>query len=100
MSCNGIPLGVTEFMGIISAPETIRPIFCQFEFDKIFSLDMLVVVFTFLFIDMFYTVGTLVGMCTKAGMTDEKGNIHRIKQAFMADSIATTVGAMQRQHQP
>lgn len=42
---------------------------------------MLVVVFTFLFIDMFDTVGTLVGVCTKAGMTDEKGNIHRIKQA-------------------
>lgn len=90
----GIPMGVTEFKGIISAPETISPIFCQFEFDKILSLDMLVVVFTFLFIDMFDTVGTLVGVCTKAGMTDEKGNIHRIKQAFMADSIATTAGAM------
>lgn len=90
----GIPLGVTEFKGIISAPESISPIFCKFEFDKIFTLDMLVVVFTFLFIDMFDTVGTLVGVCTKAGMTDEKGNIHRIKQAFMADSIATTAGAM------
>lgn len=90
----GIPLGVTEFKGIISAPESINPIFCKFEFDKIFTLDMLVVVFTFLFIDMFDTVGTLVGVCTKAGMTDEKGNIHRIKQAFMADSIATTAGAM------
>ncbi len=90
----GIPLGVTEFKGIISAPESVSPIFCKFEFDKIFTLDMLVVVFTFLFIDMFDTVGTLVGVCTKAGMTDEKGNIHRIKQAFMADSIATTAGAM------
>ncbi|MBQ8812777.1 MAG: NCS2 family permease [Bacteroidales bacterium] len=90
----GIPLGVTEFKGVISVPESISPIFCQFEFDKIFSLDMLVVVFTFLFIDMFDTVGTLVGVCTKARMTDEKGNIHRIKQAFMADSIATTAGAM------
>ncbi len=90
----GIPLGVTEFKGIISAPESITPIFCQFEFDKIFSLDMLVVVFTFLFIDMFDTVGTLVGVCTKAKMTDKKGNIYRIKEAFMADSIATTVGAM------
>ena len=90
----GIPMGVTEFKGIISTPESIKPIFCQFEFDKILSLDMLVVVFTFLFIDMFDTVGTLVGVCTKAKMTDEKGNISRIKQAFMADSIATTVGAM------
>ena len=90
----GIPLGVTEFKGIVSAPESIAPIFCQFEFDKIFSVDMLVVVFTFFFIDMFDTVGTLVGVCTKAKMMDENGNIYRVKQAFMADSIATTFGAM------
>ena len=90
----GIPMGVTEFKGVLSQPESIQPIFCKFEFDKILSLDMLVVVFTFLFIDMFDTVGTLVGVCTKAKMTDEKGNISRIKEAFMADSIATTVGAM------
>lgn len=89
----GIPLGVTEFVGVLSKPESIAPIFCQFEFDNILTLDMLVVVFTFLFIDMFDTVGTLVGVCTKAGLVDEKGNIHRIKQAFLADSIATTVGA-------
>ena len=90
----GIPMGVTEFKGVVSSPESIKPIFCQFEWNKIFTLDMLVVVFTFLFIDMFDTVGTLVGVCTKAGMTDSKGNISRIKQAFMADSIATTFGAM------
>ena len=90
----GIPMGVTEFKGVVSTPDSIAPIFCQFEFDKIFTLDMLVVVFTFLFIDMFDTVGTLVGVCTKAKMVDDKGNIHRIKQAFMADSIATTAGAM------
>ena len=90
----GIPLGVTEFKGVVSVPESISPIFCQFEFDKIFSVDMLVVVFTFFFIDMFDTVGTLVGVCTKAKMLDEKGNIHRVKQAFMADSIATTIGAI------
>lgn len=90
----GIPLGVTEFKGIVSAPESIAPIFCQFEFDKIFSVDMLVVVFTFFFIDMFDTVGTLVGVCTKAKMIDENGNIYRVKQAFMADSIATTAGAL------
>ena len=90
----GIPMGVTEFKGIVSTPESIGPIFWQFEWDKILSLDMLVVVFTFLFIDMFDTVGTLVGVCTRAKMTDEKGNITRVKQAFMADAIATTIGAM------
>ena len=55
---------------------------------------MVSIVFTFLFIDMFDTVGTLVGVCTKANMVDEKGNIARLKHAFMADSIATTAGAM------
>ena len=89
----GIPLGVTEFKGVVSTPESISPIFCQFQLHNILSLDMLAIVFTFLFIDMFDTVGTLVGVCTKANMMDEKGNIARIKQAFMADSIATTVGA-------
>lgn len=90
----GIFLGVTEFQGVISKPESIAPIFCKFEFGNIFTLDMLVVVFTFLFIDMFDTVGTLVGVCTRANMIDENGNIKRIKHAFMADSIATTAGAM------
>ena len=89
----GIPLGVTEFQGVLSHPESIKPIFCQFQFDKILSLDMLAVVFTFLFIDMFDTVGTLVGVCTKANMVDDKGNIARLKHAFMADAIATTSGA-------
>ena len=89
----GIPLGVTEFKGILSKPESISPIFCQFDFEHVFTLDMLVVVFTFLFIDMFDTVGILIGVCTKAGLVDKKGNILRIKEAFMADSIATTVGA-------
>lgn len=90
----GIPMGITEFKGIISYPESISPIFFKFEFENIFTLDMLVVVFTFLFIDMFDTVGTLVGVCTKANMVDKNGNIKRIKQAFMADAIATTAGAM------
>lgn len=90
----GIPMGVTNFQGVVSTPESIEPIFCQFEFNQIFTLDMLIVVFTFLFIDMFDTVGTLVGVCTNAKMIDKNGNIHRIKHAFMADSIATTVGAM------
>ena len=90
----GIPFGVTEFQGIMSHPHSIEPIFCKFQFDNIFSLDMLVIVFTFLFIDLFDTVGTLVGVCTKAKLLDKSGNIYRIKEAFMADSIATTAGAM------
>lgn len=90
----GIPMGITEFKGVVSMPESVEPIFFKFEWDKIFTLDMLVVVFTFLFIDMFDTVGTLIGVSTKAKMVDEKGNIPHLKQAFMADAIATTAGAV------
>lgn len=90
----GIPMGVTDFKGVISTPESVSPIFCQFEWEKIFTLDMLVVVFTFLFIDIFDTIGTLIGVCTKANLVDKDGNIYRITPAFMADAIATTAGAM------
>ena len=90
----GVFMGVTEFKGVVSHPESIAPIFCKFEFENVFTLDMLVVVLTFLFIDMFDTVGTLVGVCTKANMIDRDGKIYRIKQAFMADAIATTAGAV------
>ena len=91
----GIPMGITKLDAVISMPQSIEPLFCQFEFKDIFTLDMLVVVFTFLFIDMFDTVGTLISVCTKADMVDKNtGKIPRLKEAFMADAIATTVGAM------
>ena len=89
----GIPMGITDFKGVLSQPHSIAPIFCQFDWKNILTLDMVVVVFTFLFIDMFDTVGTLIGVCTKAKLVDEKGNIDRLNQAFMADAIATTGGA-------
>ena len=91
----GIPMGLTEFKGLVSMPESIAPIFCKFEWNQIFTFDMFVVVFTFLFIDMFDTMGTFIGVCTKADMVNkETGSIPRLKEAFIADSIATTVGAM------
>ncbi len=89
----GIPMGITNYSGIVSAPHSISDIFCKFEWEHILSLDMVVVVFTFLFIDMFDTIGTLVGVCTKANMLTPDGKIPRVKQAFMADAVATTVGA-------
>ena len=89
----GIPMGITNYQGLVSAPHSLSDIFCKFEWENIFTLDMLVVVFTFLFIDMFDTIGTLVGVCTKANMLNPDGTIPRVKQAFMADAIATTVGA-------
>ena len=89
----GIPMGITDFKGVLSAPESIEPIFCQFEWDQIFSVDMVIVVFTLLFIDMFDTIGTLVGVSIKAGLVEKDGRVKNIKQAFLADAIATTVGA-------
>lgn len=90
----GVFMGVTEFQGVMSKPASVEPIFCKFTWGDVFSLNMLVVVFTFLFIDMFDTVGTLISVCTKANMVDKNGRVMRIKQAFMADAVATTVGAM------
>ena len=89
----GIPMGLTNFTGVVSMPHSVSDIFCKFEWDQVWSLDMLVVVFTFLFIDMFDTIGTLVGGCTKANKLTPEGKIPRVKQAFMADAIATTAGA-------
>ncbi|MDO5571729.1 MAG: NCS2 family permease [Bacteroidales bacterium] len=89
----GIPMGITQYSGVMSAPPSIAPIFFKFDFSQIFTPDMAVVVFTFLFVDMFDTIGTLVGVSTKAGLMKD-GKIPNAKQAFMADALGTTVGAM------
>ena len=90
----GIPMGLTHYNGIFSMPPSIEPIFCQFEFNQIFTKDMVICVFTLLFIDIFDTIGTLVGVCMKADMVDEEGNIPFLKKAFFVDSIGTTLGAI------
>jgi adenine/guanine/hypoxanthine permease len=92
----GIPFSVTHLpeSRLVSLPPSIAPIFMQFEFKEIFTLDMLIVLFTFLFVDMFDTVGTLVGVSDKAGMLDKQGRVPRVKQALFADAIGTTAGAM------
>ncbi len=91
----GIPLGVTSFAnGFVSAPPSIEPIFFKLDFTQVFSLDMLLVLFTFLFVDMFDTVGTLVGVASKADMLDEDGKLPGVKKALFADAIGTTAGAL------
>ena len=84
---------LTTFDNVVDVPPSIAPIFCQFQWSEVLSLDMLVVLFTFLFIDMFDTMGTVIGVSQKAGMVDEKGNIDGINKVFMADAVATTCGA-------
>ncbi len=89
----GIPLGLVHMDHVVSAPPSIAPIVCQFEWSNILTSDMVVVVLTFLFIDMFDTVGTVVGLSVKTGMVDKDGNIDRVDKIFMADAVATTAGA-------
>jgi len=90
----GIPLGVTTWAGGSFLPPSLKPTFLQFDFKGIFTIDMIVIVFTFLFVDMFDTVGTLIGCATKAEIINEDGSIPRCKEALFADAIGTTVGAM------
>lgn len=89
----GIPMGITHFDGILSTPPSVAPIFIQFEWHNIFTWDMLIVVFTFLFIDMFDTIGTVVGVSMKAYDVKEDGKIEGIGKVLMADAVATTAGA-------
>lgn len=89
----GIPLGVTQFNGVMSSPPSVEPIFCKFEWTKIFTSEMFVIVFTLLFVDLFDTIGTLIGVATRAGMI-KNGKIPHLKQAFMVDALATTSGAI------
>lgn len=89
----GIPMGITKFSGIVSAPPSIAPVFCQFEWGEILSWKMLGVVITFLFIDLFDTIGTVVGVSVKSGMVDKDGKIDGIGKMLLADSLATTAGA-------
>ncbi len=91
----GIPMGVTnmEGFGLVSAPASLSPIFFQFEWANILTVDMVLVLLTFLFVDMFDTVGTLIGVSTKAKLIDKDGKIPRVKQALFADAIGTTAGS-------
>ena len=90
----GIPMGITKFDGIMSVPPDPSPLFFKFDFSQIFTWDMLIVTFTFLFVDVFDTVGTLIGVCSKANMLDANGQIPNVKKAFYADAIGTTAGAI------
>ena len=89
----GIPMGVTQYNGIMSNVPSVAPIFCQFEWSHVLSWDMLIVVFTFLFCDMFDTIGTVVGVAVKANMIDKDGKVDGVNKILMSDAIATTVGA-------
>ena len=92
----GLILGVTQLpsQGILSLPPSLKPVAFKLHWDNIFTLDMFSVMFTFLFVDIFDTLGTITGVATKANMFDEKGNLPGIGKALLSDAIGTVVGAL------
>lgn len=91
----GIPMGITHMPEkAASLPPSITPVFFKMQWQDIFTLDMLIVVFSFLFVDVFDTIGTLVGVSAKANMLDENGKLPKVKQALLADAVGTVGGAL------
>lgn len=91
-----IPMGITkiDMANLFQLPPSLAPIAFKFDLSQMFSPSMFIVLFTLLFVDMFDTVGTLIGVSGRAGMLNEKGEVPNAKQALLADAIATTLGAM------
>ena len=91
----GIPLGVTELPSdIVSFPPSIAPVFFKMDFSNMFNVDFLMAVFTLLFMAVFDTIGTLMGVSQRAGLVDKDGNMVRAKKAFMADAAGSTAGSI------
>lgn len=92
----GIIFGVVHFpdSSWISLPPSLSPIFFKFDWDQVLTFDMALVVFTFLFVNLFDTIGTLLGVVSKAGLTDKEGNFPQIKKALLADALGTTFGSV------
>ena len=90
----GIPMGLTNYQGLISLPHSPAPIFCQFEFDKVLTIDMLVIVLSFLSIDLFSLTGSAIGVCMKGGFADKDGRIPGINRLFISDSLGTITSSL------
>ena len=102
----GIPFKITslENLHVFSAPPSLAPTFAAFDFAGLFSkggtsiggafLSVIMVVITICLVDLFDTIGTLVGTATKAGMVDENGKVLRMKKALICDAVATTAGSV------
>lgn len=92
----GIPLGVTQIPASwlpVSAPNSLAPVFCKFDFSGLLNFKMFIVIFSLLLVNIFDTVGTLVGLADKSGITRPDGTIPRVREAMMSDAIGTTCGA-------
>lgn len=90
----GLPLGLTEYTGLLSMPPDVAPTLLALDLSRVLEVSFLIVVFSMLFVDLFDTAGTLIGVTHRAGMLDEQGRLPRMKQALLADSSATVAGAL------
>jgi adenine/guanine/hypoxanthine permease len=90
----GIPLGLAQFSGVVSLPPSLAPTFLQLDFSRVFEATALLVIFSLLFVDLFDTAGTLIGVSHRAGLLDAEGKLPRMGQALIADSSATVVGSV------
>ncbi|CCN81862.1 Guanine/hypoxanthine permease pbuG [Vibrio nigripulchritudo SFn27] len=90
----GLAFGDVQWGGVVSMPPSIAPTFMQLDFSAVFEIGMISVVFAFLFVDLFDTAGTLVGVAQKADLIQKDGKIPRLNRALLADSTATSVGAV------
>ena len=89
----GIPLGETKIDRVFSIPPSVDPIFLKFEWSHVFTKDMAIIVFTFLFVDLFDCIGTVIGVANRANMVKADGKIPRLREIFMVDSLSTAAGA-------
>ena len=90
----GIPLGLAQYSGIVSAPPSLAPTFFQLDFSRLAEQAFLIVIFSFLFVDVFDNAGTLIGVTHRAGLLDTDGNLPRMQQALIADSFAAMFGSL------
>lgn len=90
----GLPLGLAQFSGLMALPPSLAPTFFQLDFSRVTELTFLIVIFSFLFVDLFDNAGTLIGVAHRAGLLDPQGNLPRMKQALLADSFAAMFSAL------
>ncbi len=90
----GVPFGAATFGGIFALPPSLAPTLLQLDFSRLLEGSFLIVALTMFFVDFFDTAGTLIGVSHRAGLLDKDGNLPRLRQALVADSSATTLGAL------
>lgn len=89
----GVGMGISQLAGVVDTPPSLAPTLMQMDIQGAFNIGLIAVIFAFFFVDLFDTAGTLVGVAHRAGLLDEHGKLPRLRQALMADSVATCAGA-------